>query len=419
MPLIFKIAYRNIWRNSRRTALTAVTVMAVVMVLIFMQCYLTGILGNMLDLAARFTTGHVKIYPEGYADKEALMPLDLALYDSSKLVQRVKRCVGVEAAGRRIKFLTMAQRGERDEFPLLMGIEPEAERHILQADKSVVKGRYFGTDPREAIIGWGLARKLGIVEGEADVFEPGSAKIQILAPRGIPMTFTVVGVFRFGYSLMDDKTMLVKFEDAQYAADMDADDMATEIIIMLRDRNDSIAAAGVIKKDAGSAGMGDGIEVLPWQSQGFLYQMIQTMYAAIMVIGGVLFLISASTIVNTMLMSVMERTREIGMLMSMGMKGREIMAMVLAESVSIGVVGGLAGVVLGAAISYVLSLTGIPIGDLSSQMPVPIGETLQVEFVWKSLPLAFCFGLFMSALASLWPARKAAILSPTEALRTL
>jgi ABC-type antimicrobial peptide transport system permease subunit len=133
----------------------------------------------------------------------------------------------------------------------------------------------------------------------------------------------------------------------------------------------------------------------------------------------ILFFISAATIVNTMLMAVMERFRELGMLMSLGMKGREVMLMVLLEAVSIGVAGGAAGAIIGGIVSYALSRTGIPLGHAMDNVAFPIGDTLRVTFLWYAPLVAFLFGLIMTILSALWPAAKASRLSPTEALRTI
>ncbi len=419
MSSITKMAFRNIGRNRRRTALTGITVMVVVIVLIFMASYMMGMFGMIFDTSAKLTTGHVKIYPKGYMDKEALMPLDLAVLDSEAVVKEVSTVEGVVTVSRRIKFFTMAQVGERDEFPVLMGIEPGPEKGILEVDQNIARGRYLGITPRETVIGIGLAQKLGIIQEMTDDFEPGSAKVQIMAPRGIPMTFTVVGLFRYGFSMMDDNMMFIRFKDAQYAADMDLDDMATEVIVMLEGRDQSLAALDPITAAAATATEIEEIDVLPWQAQGFFYQMIQSMYGAMVFMLGLLFFIAASTVVNTMLMAVMERTREIGMLMSLGMKTREIVSLIVIEAMAIGVAGGLIGALIGATVSIILTHTGIPLGAPLENMPVPIGDKLIVAFAWWSVPIAFAFGLLMCLIASLWPAAKAARLAPSEALRTI
>jgi ABC-type lipoprotein release transport system permease subunit len=418
MATVLKMARRNIGRNRRRTLLTVTTVTMVVLILIFMQSYVSGIIGQIFDLSARLSTGHLKVYPKGYENKEALLPIDLGVADSESVARAAAEVPGTIAVSRRIRFFTMVQNGDRDEFPVLMGIEPKPERLILELDQSIARGRYFEDGPREAILGIGLAQKLGIVRSLSDPFTPGSGKVQILAPRGIPMTFTVVGLARFGYGLMDDKMMFVRFADAQYAADMDADDMATEVVVMLDDRNRSLAALAPMRAAVGRVLSPDSFEVLPWQSQGWIYNLARTAYVAFGLILAILFFVAASTVVNTMMMAVMERTRELGMLLALGMKGREIVGLVLAEAAAIGAAGGLAGALLGVIICLILEQTGIPLGESMKSLPMPIGETIRVEFFWWFAPVGFGFGLLMTVLASLWPALKAAKLSPTQALRT-
>jgi len=416
---VLKMAWRNLGRNRRRTALTAVTVMVVVLLLIFMQSYIHGILGQTFDLSARLLTGHLKIYATGYGGREALLPTDVGVPHSAAVARAVAAVPGVAAVGRRIRFFTMAQHDDRDEFPVLFGIEPGPERQILQLDRALARGRYFGDGRREAILGVGLAQKLGLIRSPADPFVPGSAKINLLAPRGIPMTFTVVGLARFGFAALDDRAMFVRFTDAQYAADLDPDDMATEVVVMLEDRDRSLPLLASVRAAAGRAAGAGAIEVVPWQAQGWLYNMAKTARAAFGVILFILFFIAASTVINTMMMAVLERTRELGMLLALGMKAREVVGLVLAEAVAIGAAGGVAGAALGIALGLVLERTGIPLGDSMKGLPIPVGDTIRIDFLWWYAPLGLGFGIAMTTLASLWPALKASRLAPTEALRTV
>jgi len=120
-----------------------------------------------------------------------------------------------------------------------------------------------------------------------------------------------------------------------------------------------------------------------------------------------------------MLMAVMERTREIGMLMSFGMKAREIVTLIVIEGMAIGAAGGFIGAVLGSIITIILHHTGIPLGSEIENIPIPIGDKLQVQFVPWAVPAAFFLGLVLSVIASLWPARRAAKLDPADALRSV
>lgn len=417
--LIMKMAARNIGRNRRRTLLTAITVMMIVLLLIFMLSYLQGMLNQGFDLSARLVTGHVKISAQGYADKETLMPLELAVSESGRVAAAAARVPGVTVVTRRIKFFTMVQFENQNEFPVVMGIEPGPERQVLGLDQNLARGRYFQDGKREAILGVGLAKKLGIIKDLSGDFEPGSKKAQILAPRGVPMSFAVVGLARFGYALMDDKMMFLRFADAQYAADQDADDMASEILVLLSDRNDSFQVLPRLRESAEKVADTGPMEFLPWQSQGWLYSMLKALYVSLAVIVVIFFFIAGSTVVNTMLMAVLERTREIGMLKALGLKNREVIALFMAEATAIGILGGLIGMGLGVAVSLILQHTGIPVGEAMANMPIPMGNVLQVKFIWWFAPASLGFGLIMTALATLWPAVRAGRMPPGEALRII
>lgn len=408
MISLLKMSTRNIMRNPRRTILTGTAIGIVVGIITFGQCYLFGILNQMFDAFISTESGHIKVYYKGFPDKEMLLPLDLCLNDSPALAEAVGRIDGVISVSERLRFFGMVDFKEENEFAIGYGIDPEAERSIMDIEQHIAQGGYFTKARGEILIGSGLAQSFGIKLGD---------EVSVISPELFGVNLRVAGIFQYGFEYLDKKVFYLSIEDARYLLDMEG--MASEIVVMVDDRDRAPSFVPLIENALSKVKGQNKIEILPWQAQGFLYQMFQMSKVSMSVVLFILFFIAGSTIVNTMMMAVMERTREIGMLMAMGMKAREIMISVFLEAGAIAFIAGIIGVVIGGILAYVLEQTGIPLGEAAAGLPMPIGSTIRPVFYWWSIPIAFSFGILLTALASIWPAGRAAKLDPAKALRSV
>jgi putative ABC transport system permease protein len=408
MISLLKMSSRNIMRNPRRTFLTGTAIGIVVFILTFGQCYLFGMLNQLFESFISTEAGHLKVYHKGYPDKETLLPLDLCLLNSPAMAQAARRIKGVSSVSERLRFFGMLDFKEENEFAVGYGIDPDNERNILNLEEHIALGNYFTRPEGEILIGSGLAENFGIKLGD---------EVSVISPEIFVMNLKVAGIFQYGFEYLDKKVFYLSLEDARFLLDME--DMASEIVIKVDDKDMAPSFVAPLEKALGKITDINKIEILPWQAQGFLYEMFSLAKVSMTVVLFILFFIAGSTIVNTMMMAVMERTREIGMLMAMGMKAREVMLSVLLEAGTIAVVAGIIGAILGGVLSYVLEQTGIPVGDAAKGVPMPIGSTIRPVFYWWSVPIAFVFGIILTALASLWPARRAGKFDPAQALRSV
>lgn len=395
-------------RNSRRTLLTGTAIGIVVLIITFGQCYFFGIVNQLFENFVSTEAGHIKIYHKGYPDKEVLLPLELCLNNSPALAEAARRIEGVTSVSERLRFFGMLDFKEENEFAVGYGIDPVAERDIMHLDRHVALGHYFSLPRGEILIGSGLAERFGLNLGD---------EVSVISPEIFGINLRVAGIFRYGFDYLDSKVFYLSLTDARYLLDME--DMASEIVIKVNDRNKAPEFVPSLEKEVGKITDLDKIEILPWQAQGFLYSMFQTSRYSMSIILSILFFIAGSTIVNTMMMAVMERTREVGMLMALGMKAREVLLSFLLEACTIAVISGFIGALLGGILAYVLEQTGIPVGDAAKGVPVPFGNTIRPIFYWWSLPIAFSFGLLLTFIATLWPARKASRFDPARALRSV
>jgi len=409
MPYLLKIALRNVGRNRRRTALTMSALAIAVAALTFGQGYLRGALNGIFDNYARIQSGHVRIVHKGYIDKERLLPLDLAVEDYQAIKGALADIEGAEVAAGRLKFGAMLDLREVNENAFGIGVEPEGERGIMSLDRYIVEGSYFSGSRPEMLMGAELAEKLRADIGDTITVISRTAYRSITA-----MNFRLTGKFKLGFSYIDESSFYIPIGSAQELLDMEGG--ATEIIVMGSHRDEAPKLARRINDVLRELGIED-CEALPWQSQGDLYSAISTSRISMGFIFGIIAFIAGLAVVNTMLMAVFERTREIGMMMALGMKGTEIWGLFLLESVVIGLLGGAAGAALGSGLSLLIESRGIHLGGAMRGISMPIGDVIHADFMIRDPLGSFACGVGLVILAALYPAFRASKLEPTEALR--
>ena len=421
MFYLIKMAIRNVGRNKRRTILTLSAVFIATIVLSFSACYLKGILEGTFDNYIRLQAGHIKIYNAEYVKKERLLPLDVPVNDYEAMQKELAGMDGIDMITPRIRFGVMLNVEGNNENSIGIGIDPIKERNILQLEEFLTEGsRYFQAGEAEMLIGKRLADTLGVKLGDTITVITQTAFSSLGA-----MNFKVVGMTESGIAYLDKSMFYIPIDKCQELLDMDG--MVTELVIMTEDKENANRLAGEIatrldtskiagKEDEFVRG-DDKYEVIPWQSQSNLYSAISSSKISMAVMSGIILIVASLTILNTMLMSVFERTREIGMMMAMGMKGRRITTLLLLEALAIGVLGGIAGCIVGGGISILTEHTGLDFSSAMENIEMPISGIIYPDFEFALILRAFAFGIAMAVVASLYPAYRASRMQPTEALR--
>ena len=407
-----KIAFRNISRNKRRTALTLSAVAIVAMLLTFGQGYLEGALGGMFNNYIKTQAGHIKIVHREYADKEVMLPLDVPVEDYAGIEARLQGVESVRLVAERLRFGVMLDLDGHTKNCVGIGAVPERERAIMRLDEHVAEGAYFRAGAPEMLMGSLLAEELGASLGDTITVVTRTAYNALGA-----MNFELVGLFTLGFGYIDKSTFYIPLDRAQQLLDMEG--QATEMLVLLRDREESIKAGGQVNALLQDMGIGDLYEALPWQSQGELYSAFSTSKAMMGLITVVILFVAGLAIMNTMLMAVFERTPEIGMMMALGMKPRQVVTTFIWESLSIGVWGAIIGCALGTSLALFVQAHGLNVGSATGNIAMPIGDVIYTDYrVWHTVS-AFAYGLVLSALSALYPAYKASRMAPTEALRAV
>ncbi len=403
------IAFRNLARHRRRTVVGALSVAATTAILVFFMGYYRGSYEELLySSIVDYQTAHAQVQVAGFdkTNPSAYAKPPQLMREWRPVVEQVRSVDGVLAAAPRLLLAGFAGDG-KERYPLLiLGVEPPAERVVGKVQRSILRGTDL-VDPDSVLVGESLAKLFGFVPGSRCVLQTWTA-------NGTPnlRDFTVCGVFRTGYAPLDRASVFLRLPDAQALAD--TGDAINKVFVRCRDTS---AAEGSLPGITAAAGR-RGFTAIGWTTyaSGMIeHARSETRFYYVFL--AILFALSVSTIANTMYVSVFERTREIGSLRAIGWRRGEVFRMFLLESTAVGILGALAGVLLGGAASMALYLFPVDVRSLSSSMEVPFFEI-------KSIPAAMDFvvsaavGVAGAVLAGTTPARRAARVDVVRALTT-
>lgn len=404
------IALRNVFRNSRRSALslTAVAVAALSITLLF--ALLEGIRADIRHNAWNYETGEVRLRHAEFDRYEYLNPVQYAVSDYFSVIERLEKLPEVAAVSPRINVTGVTFIGERQFSARGIGMDFTRE-HGFQRDLQaiVAAGRLPEPQTSEAIVGNRLARELGLEIGDSVTF-----LTQTRTRGSNAFTVDVVGLAAFPVARMDRTSYLMPIETAGHYLRMRGG--ASELLLKSVDgRSDALAQSVQTMLDRQGL---DELNVTLWSEVSGGYSYLQVADVVYRIIALFFFLLGSTVIINTTMMTVHERTREIGTLSAMGMPGRDLVRLFFTEATYLGIGGSLAGVLLGAALVIPLQHTGIDFGAQMEMVDMDLSTVLYPVLNWRSTVLVFFYSLAIAMLAAFFPARRAARLTPVEALRS-
>ncbi len=404
---IWVIAYRDLGRNRRRSGLTMLAVVLGLALLILMSGFIAGVIDGMISDSILLNSGHVQVRAESYEVEKASLEWKDLLDNSDELLASAAGIEGVKAVAPVLWASGFLNTADELIGVSVTGIDPDSSFHD-PIRQGMVAGEYLAVEDRDGVlIGKKLAEELGISAGSKISLLVGTSDGE--TDEGI---FTVRGVFATGVVLYDGGTVYMPLPKAQ--AFTNTGDRISAVILLTEDAETADQVAAALR--------GPGRKVVTWKDMNALIlQAMEQGMAFYYLMYGIVILIVAVIITNTLLMSVFERTRELGILAALGMKGRQIMVLILLEAGSLALLGVIGGIILGSLVVWYLSFNGIPIGDDIAGMVQ--GFAYPSVFFAKFAP-GDVFGLSLAMLvivllAALYPARFAARLEPVEALHAL
>ena len=406
MNKFIKIAWRNLWRNWRRTMIALVAISLGLVFLVFMDGLMTGsrvaIYGNLIKLLG----GSIQVHAQGYQEKSKQNPL-LPIPNPEAVIQAARAQPGVTGVSSRI--ITGGFAGSREaSLPVsISGIEPEKEAPVGLVADHIVQGRYLTAQDQDSVlIGKALADRLQVGVNDR-ISLAGRATHQQMRTR----TMTVIGIYEVGSADTEKRNLYISLAEAQALYDMAG--QVTEMVIALN----NVGNEEPVVQSLRAALPGD--EVASWKELNPALLDTYALGEQVMNIFGLIVLgIAGIGILNLMLMAVFERTREIGLLGAMGLKRPQILGLFLLEGSLIGVVGAVIGCVLGFAAVMATSQVGFDLSSYNAagQATALLGNRLYPSLEASSLVARSITVVVIAALASLYPAWQAAHREPAEAL---
>ncbi|KPK68094.1 hypothetical protein AMJ71_07830 [candidate division TA06 bacterium SM1_40] len=409
-PVLVRLAFRNVFRNRKRSIITFLSISLGLAALVFGQGLMLGIGNESMKNIIDYQTAHLTISPPGYLDMKETS-LSPSVPDYPEILNSLERLPHVEGATARIVVPAVLNDGMNDLPCLASGVDVQTDGHVFRLADVVAEGRYLQGQRLEMVVGTRLAGQFAA--------RPGDRLNVIMQDRGGEIevqSLEVAGLVDTGNPTVDRGSLFIPLGVMQRALGMEG--QATEVAVRLRRASDVGAGRAAIASFLAAEGLD--LDVSEWtELAGDFLRLHRLKKRAFGVMTGVIVLLAAVGIVNTMLMASFERTREMGMMMAMGMKARTVLILFLLEGAVLGLFGGLAGGLLGGAATYYTEVHGIDIGAMYGDIDIgyPIRDVLRGDLTVGTLIGTLCFGVVVSVLASLYPAWRASKLVPSEALR--
>ncbi|MBU0929246.1 MAG: ABC transporter permease [Spirochaetes bacterium] len=415
MNWILDMARRNIRRNKRRTVLAATSIALAVMLMTFLGGLMSGILDNMVRNLTRSDMGHVRIVTEGFVSRSRFMPVDELVPDPAAVMSAIEAIPDLPGelvtVTERIMFGTLLSNGPNTKAAVGFAGDPGKEKALMNLDRSVVEGRYL-SGPGETILGKQLADDLGFKVGGSMLVVTQGADYGLHIKR-----FAIVGLFSSGLNQLDGAFFQVPIADAK--AFLRTDEGSQQVLVMLDDYRKADRAAERIRQAVAGLPGGSALLVQPWTVVGEypgLIKMMESMYSYIFI---VIALLGAFIITNILMMVVLERKREIGILKAMGLKRREVLALFLAEGALMGAIGSGVGATLGMALCYALSIYGLDFSSAMGSLTVPMDPVFYSRFELSNGLTMFALGLLVSIAMSMSPSRRASAMNAVDAIKSV
>ena len=402
MSQLLKMAFRDLGRNKRRSILSALAVSIATTLLIFMAAVIRGEFRGALQNGIRLQTGHLQVRAASYDENKVSLAWEDLIDNPAQVTNQLQALPQLVDATPRLIASGIISLGDHSRGVQVIGMDPAAEANQIFR-QGVIAGDFLTGEDREGIlIGKPLAERFGLTAGER-------VNLLINTSNGDvdEQLFTIRGIYTTNVFPYDENTVFMPLGKAQTFAG--AENHASLIFVLLQDQEQTEAVAAALTSS--------NYQIQTWQDLNALSVQFEQFAGAYMVILYLIILgITATVVTNTLVMAVYERTREIGILSAIGMKGRRIMAAFLTEAALLATGGVLGGLVLGGLITTYIAKIGMVIPAAQGITGVLLGDRIYPYLTSQDVISLTVVAYVITLIASLYPATLAARMEPVEAL---
>ncbi|MEW6285775.1 MAG: ABC transporter permease [Chloroflexota bacterium] len=399
----FKLAYRNLGRHRRRSFLSGLALALGTALLMFIAAFFQGEMRSAMESTLRLNSGHLQVRDADYDPDKLSVAWDYLVENPMQIAAQIQTLDVVQTATPRLFASGIVSVRDESVGVQIIGIDPASPAN--DPYRTLTAGEFLTADDREGIlIGYPLAQSLRLSVGDTLTLLVNTADGSV-----DQQPFTVRGIFTTGTTAYDKGIVFLPLAKAQ--AFSGAGDRASIIFVLLKDREQAEAVAAAISSP--------NYQVKTWRELNQLLVLVNDFSDAYLVVINLIILgVTVTVIVNTLLMSVFERTREIGILSAIGMKGHQIITLFLAEAFLLAAGGVTAGTLIGWAASAYFGKVGIYFGDLGLSADMLLEDRIYTVLTFDAAVNLIITAFVITLLASLYPARMASRMEPVEALHS-
>jgi ABC-type lipoprotein release transport system permease subunit len=403
MIYLYRMAFRDLGRNRRRSFFSALALAMGLALLLLMASVIEGEIRGAMDSSIKLQSGDLQVRAKSYQEEKTSLAWEDLVENPDSVAAKIASLSAVKVATPRLFASGIVAVGDETVGVSILGIDPLSEANAPFRE-GMVSGDFLNPDDRQGIlIGRPLAENLSLKSGD-------TVNLLVNTSNGDvdEQQFVIRGIYSTGTPGYDQGTIFMPLAKAQ--AITRTENHASTIFVLLKDRDQTAAVAAALQTGQ--------YQIKTWEQMNELLVQTEQYSNAIMVVLYLIVLgITATVIINTLIMAVFERTREIGILAAIGMKGTRIMAMFFAES-SLLAVGGIGmGLVLGSLLVAYATKYGFYIGNMGIT-GILIGERIYAYLTPGDTISLTITAFVVSLLAALYPALLAARMEPVEALHT-
>ena len=402
---LIKLAWRNLWRNRGRTSITIAAIFFAVILSVTASSLKTGIFDNLVKNVVSFYTGYIQVHKKGYQDEQIL---DNSFIASSSTEQKILSQKNIEGIAPRLESFALASSGNITKGCMIVGIVPLKEDKITFLQNKLIDGNYLSENDHAVLLGKGFAERLKLHVHDTIVLIGQGYHGSTAAGK-----YPVKGILRFGSPQLNDKILFLPLSAAQDF--FDAGGLITSYILSIRDEKSiDLTTANIQSK------IGSDYEVMSWgELMPDIRQHIRTDSNNMKVVQGVLYLLICFGIFSTLLMLMVERRFEMGMLVAIGMKKGKLMILLFIESILTVLAGCVGGIMVSIPLVFYLNKNPIRIGGETAKAYERFGfeavfptSTDASIFIYQGIVV-----LIIGILLSSYPLYKVIRLNPVTAMK--